>query len=280
MKSLLIPSLPGSTIKRCLWNVALFAFVSVFSPELHAQSTSSRFWAEGAVHDESFTVGYDAIQACANAFIYEGKHDEYFKFERRAWHKKRKKYKSLSARISEDEDDRKDIIREKIEQYMQKKGQLQNPYPLHGYVVMIRPSFKPTVGFAVDKDKIVFMSYFLKDPKKPDSKIEIRPTTTEVSQDFCQAFRSLMDNITNSARVSNRGANTLDGTTYSIITGFLPTHMVSTKDSGDPTKKAVLELVQKICDAARNNDASAVNAQLQETKRLEAIYKELCEKAK
>ncbi len=145
---------------------------------------------------------------------------------------------------------------------------------------MIRPSFKPTVGFAVDKDKIVFMSYFLKDPKKPDSKIEIRPTTTEVSQDFCQAFRSLMDNITNSARVSNRGANTLDGTTYSIITGFLPTHMVSTKDSGDPTKKAVLELVQKICDAARNNDASAVNAQLQETKRLEAIYKELCEKAK
>lgn len=271
MRTFFNPSLSGSTIKRCLWHVALFVFAIIFAPELHAQSHSSRFWAVGAVHDESFTVGYDLIQARANAFIYEGKHDEYFKFERLAWHKRRKKYKSLSAKISEDEDDRKDIIREKIEQYMQKKGLLKNPFPMHRYVVIIEPSFKPVVGFAVDEDKLVFMSSSMKKNKKPNSKIIISSSTVKVSQEWCQSLRGLMDNIVNSAKVSNSGSNTLDGTSYYVITGPMPTHMVSSKNTSEP----VVVLLQKICDAAKNNDEAAIGALLLEIKRLSAVYQEL-----
>ena len=255
----------------------VFVLFALFAAQsMYAQSPSPRFTAEGAVHDEIFTDGFDLTQARANAFIYEGKHDEYFKFAKRAWLKLKKKRKSLYAKVKvEDEDDRKDIICEKIEQYKQKKGLQKNPFSRHRYVVIIEPSSKPTVGFAVDEDKLVFMSSSTKNPKKPNSKIIISSSTTKVSPEWCEALRDLMDNVVVSARVSNNGSNALDGTTYYVIAGPMPTHMVSSGSTGEASRKAATELFQKIGDAAKNNDEAAIGALLHEIKRLNAVYQEL-----
>lgn len=276
MKTLIKSLLMDAPCRKGGLKVAFFALVSLFSFDVYAQSPSPRFMAEGAVHDEIFTGGIDLAQARANAFIYEGKHDDYFKFEKRAGLKLKKKRKSLYAKVKlEDEDDRKDVICEKIELYKQKKGLLKNPFPMHRYVVIIKPSFKPVVGFAVDEDKLVFMSSSMKNPKNPNSKIIISSSTTKVSPEWCQALRELMENIINSAKVSDRGFNILDGTSYYVIAGPMPTHMVSSGGTGEASRKAATELFQKICDAAKNNDDVAICAQLQEIKRLSAVYQEL-----
>lgn len=276
MKTLITSLLMDAPCRKGGLKVAFFALVSLFSFEIYAQNSSPHFMAEGAVHDELFTEGFDLTQARANAFIFEGKHDEYFKFEKHARLKLNKIYKSLYAKVKvEDEDEKKDIIYKKIEQYKQKKGLQKNPFPRHRYVVIIKPSFKPVAGFAVDEDKLVFMSSSMKNPKKPSSKIIISSSTTKVPKDLCQSLRGLMDNIINSAKVSDRGSNILDGTSYYVIAGPMPTHMVSSNLTGDVTRKTAIELLQRICDAAKANDDAAIADQLQEIKRLSAVYQEL-----
>jgi hypothetical protein len=51
--------------------------------------------------------------------------------------------------------------------------------------------------------------------------------------------------------------------------------MVKSKGGGNNDEGAVCHLLEKLCEAAKNNDSQAINTQLSETKRLDAIYRAL-----
>ena len=129
----------------------------VLAGETSAQNKGIRFLAEPAFHDELQHYGYvDAFQARANAFVFEGKHDEYFKWEKQMRRKAQRAYKAVQKKMkkTKDEDIRDSLFCIYKEQHS-RRNQPANPYPRHNYVVIIRPSFSPTCGFAVEKDKLV-----------------------------------------------------------------------------------------------------------------------------
>ncbi len=253
--------------------IPLILFLNVFILEVNAQMRSACFWVEGAVHNEDNSKAIDIVQSRANAFIFEGKHDDYYKWKLKKYREHQRVFNSFSKKIesvgNENEKDSLRLLQKKRSYEMRK---IENPYPRHDYVVLIKPSFAPTCGFAVDKDKIVYMNITKYKLKKMKVWYKVESSTVVVPQEICSATRSMMDNIVNSAVVSTDGRRILDGTTFSVIVGRHPTHMVSSKETGDVIRKAAIELLQSICDAAKNNNVSVINAQLQEIKRLESIY--------
>lgn len=250
--------------------------VNFFSFEMSAQNPSPRFMAEPAVHDRGFGFGSDLVQARADAFIFEGKCKEYYKWEYKRYQQNRQEYKSFckKAKSIKDEDAR-DSLYSLYKQQSQEKKSVQNPYPRHNYVVMITPSLNPTCGFAVENDQLVYLEITNLDPKKPDAKCNVLTSDTEVSPELCKTMRSLMDNIVNSAIVTDRRSKRMDGSTYSIITGPFPTHMVKSYGGGQNAEAAVCSLLERLCKAAKNKDATAINAELSEIQRLSSIYQKL-----
>jgi hypothetical protein len=142
------------------------------------------------------------------------------------------------------------------------------PYPQHEYVVIIRPTLKPIRGFAVEKDKVVYMDY-----TQPNAIMNV--SSTEASEDVCKALKSLMDNIVESAKLTYDGPKVLDGTTYSIIDGHFPCYMVKSHGGRNNEEGAACRLLEKLSEAAKQKDAATINAQLEEIKRLDAFYSAL-----
>lgn len=241
--------------------------VFAMSGKLWAQDEHSRFYAEPAVH---YYLDRDRVQARANAFIYEGQFEEYCKWEMQIKKKSQKLDKAYKKRMkkTEDEDVRDSLDEEWKHQHYELNHQ-PNPFPRHGYVVVIRPTLKPTRGFAVEKDKVVYMDY-----KKLESG-PLNVSATEASEDVCKALRSLMDNIVESAKLTFDLPKVMDGTTYNIIDGYVPCHMVTSRGVGKNTNGDVCKLLDKLAEAAKQKEASTINAQLEEIKRLDAFYSAL-----
>jgi len=238
------------------------------SGKMWAQSSNSRFVAEGAVHED---LEEDRVQTRANAFIYEGKYEEYRKWKLQIKKESQKMYKAFKKKTKKTEDE--DVRDSLYEEHKRKSYNLvyqPNPYPKHGYVVIIRPSFAHTRGFAVEKDKVVYMDYALTDEI-------MNVSATEISEDVCKALRSLMDNIVESARLTHDLDGTIDGTFYYIIVGAYPTHMVKSHGGGGRNNEegAACRLLEKLSEAAKQKDAATINAQLEEIKRLDAFYSAL-----
>ena len=156
------------------------------SGKMWAQSSNSRFVAEGAVHEY---LEEDRVQTRANAFIYEGKFEEYRKWQLHIKKESRKMEEAFKKKMKKIKDE--DVRDSLYEEYKRQRYDFVYqpcPYPQHEYVVIIRPTLKPTRGFAVEKDKVVYMDY---------NKLESGPlniSATEISEDVCMALRSLMDN--------------------------------------------------------------------------------------
>lgn len=240
---------------------------------VRAQKRGIRFLVKPAVHEYWET---DRAQELANAFMYEGKFDEYSKWEIENRNKSRKIYdkigKKMKACKDEDEKDSLDELRKELYHEIDMRP---NPYPKHQYVVIIRPSFKPTCGFAVEKEKLVYM-VANSQSKKSDSMFAIEASIIEISPEVAEAMRSLIDNITLSARITDDTPKRMDGSTYDIIRGYFPTHMVESRGGGtNDDEGAVCRLLEEVCEAAKNKDAASINAQLQEIKRLSAVYSAL-----
>ncbi|MBO7068640.1 MAG: hypothetical protein J6W52_08185 [Bacteroidaceae bacterium] len=245
-----------------------------FASQMWAQKREGHFLAEPAFHDERYYGGEDMFQARANAFVFEGKHDEYFKWEKQMHEKRvraRKAYEKKAKKIKDE--DIRDSLSEAFRNQWAPRNRPENPFPRHNYMVIIRPSFSLTCGFAVENNKLIYLGIGKTTSKKPFAKMEA--SATEVQQDLCQAMRSLMDNIVNSARVTDRPSNRMDGTTYNILTGPFPTHMVKSYGGGDDAEGDVCKLLEKLSEAAKNHDAAAINAQLPEIQRLNIIYSAL-----
>ena len=238
------------------------------SGKMWAQSSNSRFVAEAAVHEY---LEEDRVQTRANAFIYEGKFEEYRKWQLHIKKENRKMEEAHKKKMKKIKDE---DVRDSIhEEYRRKHYNLvyqPSPYPKHDYVVIIRPSFAHTRGFAVEKDKVVYMDYTLTDEI-------MNVSATEASEDVCKALRSLMDNIVESARLTHDLDGTLDGTFYYIIVGpWPPTHMVKSHGgSRNNEEGAACRLLEKLSEAAKQKDAATINAQLEEIKRLDAFYSAL-----
>ena len=238
------------------------------SGKMWAQSSNSRFVAEGAVHEY---LEEDRVQARANAFIYEGKFEEYRKWHLHIKKESRKMEEAFKKKMKKIKDE--DVRDSLYEEYKRQRYNFVYqpcPYPQHEYVVIIRPTLKPTRGFAVEKDKVVYMDY---------NKLESGPlniSATEISEDVCMALRSLMDNIVESAKLTYDGPKVLDGTTYSIIDGHFPCYMVKSHGgSRNNEEGAACRLLEKLSEAAKQKDAATINAQLEEIKRLDAFYSAL-----
>ena len=238
------------------------------SGKMWAQSSNSRFVAVGAVHEY---IEKDKVQARANAFIYEGKFEEYRKWQMQIRKEKKKLEKPYKKRMKKTEDeDVRDSLHEVYRRQHYDLSHQSSPYPKHDYVVIIRPSFEPIRGFAVEKDKVVYMDYAI---SKPSPSMNV--SATEVSEDVCKALRSLMDNIVESARVTHDLDGRFDGTYYDIIVGAYPTHMVKSHGGGNNEEGAACRLLEKLSEAAKQKDAATINAQLEEIKRLDAFYSAL-----
>ena len=232
-----------------------------------AQSSNSRFVAEGAVHEY---LEEDRVQTRANAFIYEGKFEEYRKWQLQIKKESRKMEEAHKKKMKKIKDE--DVRDSLYEEYKRQRYNFVYqpcPYPQHEYVVIIRPTLKPTRGFAVEKDKVVYMDY-----TQPNAIMNV--SATEVSEDVCKALRSLMDNIVESAKLTYDGPKVLDGTTYSIIDGHFPCYMVKSHGgSRNNEEGAACRLLEKLSEAAKQKDAATINAQLEEIKRLDAFYSPL-----
>ena len=242
------------------WRVVLGLFLAfAMSGKIWAQSSNSRFVAEGAVHEY---LEEDRVQARANAFIYEGKFEEYRKWQLHIKKESRKMEEAHKKKMKKIKDE--DVRDSLYEEYKRQRYDFVYqpcPYPQHDYVVIIRPSFEPTRGFAVEKDKVIYMDY-----AKSKSALSMNVSETEASEEVCKALKSLMDNIMESAKFTLEPPKILDGTSYDIIDGGFPCYMV-TSHGGD-----VCKLLEKLSEAAKQKDTSAINAQLEEIKRLNAIY--------
>ena len=237
------------------------------SGKMWAQSSNSRFVAEAAVHEY---LEEDRVQTRANAFIYEGKFEEYRKWQLHIKKESRKMEEAFKKKMKKIKDE--DVRDSLYEEYKRQRYNFVYqpcPYPQHEYVVIIRPTLKPTRGFAVEKDKVVYMDY-----KKLESG-PLNVSATEASEDVCKALRSLMDNIVESAKLTFDLPKVMDGTTYNIIDGYVPCHMVTSRGVGKNTNGDVCKLLDKLADAAKQKEASTINAQLEEIKRLDAFYSAL-----
>lgn len=239
-----------------------------------AQEKGIRFLVEPAVHEY---LEIDRTQELANAFMYEGKFDKYRKWEIQSRDKFRKMDKAHRKRMKKIKDeDVKDSLYEIYRRQLHDLSRQPNPFPKYNYVVIIKPPFIPAYhGFAVEKDKLIYMVVNYKS-KKANSMYEVKASTIEISPEVAEAMRSLIDNITLSARITDDTPKRMDGSTYEIIRGHFPTHMVESDGGGsNDDEGAVCSLLERLCKAGKSNDAASINAQLQEIKRLDAVYSAL-----
>ena len=239
-----------------------------------AQKKGIRFLIRPAVHEY---LEIDAMQERANAFMFEGKFDEYRKWELENRKKGRQLEKAYKKKTKKTEDeDVKDSLYSDYKQQCHELYRQPNPYPKYKYVVIIKPPFVPAYhGFAVEKDKLIYMVANYKS-KKANAGVVVKASTMDISLEVAEAMRSLIDNITLSARITDDVPIRFDGSTYDIIRGYFPTHMVESDGGGTNDEEgAVCRLLERLCEAAKSNDVATINAQLSDIKRLDAVYSAL-----
>lgn len=247
-----------------------------FTPsKMNAQEDVPRFDVEAAFHDVWPSAGIDVIQARANAFVFEGKYDEYMKWELQRYLKSKRQYDKMGKKIGacndEDEKDSLQSLRKRLsyESRMQK-----NPYPRHNYVVTIEPSFKPHCSFAVEKDTLVYMEY-AKGKQKKGKQFAVTSQAMAAPEEFCTALRYLMERMTYTARIREEPSRTMDGTRYKVLVGPFPTHIVSVHSPRGKNGEALRALFNNISEAAKMQDAAALQSLLPEVKRFDALYDKL-----
>ena len=248
------------------WSITLgLLLLFTLAAGARAQEKGIRFLVKPAVHEYMET---DREQELANAFMYEGKFDKYRKWEIQSRDKFRKMDKAHRKKMKKIKDeDVKDSLDEIYRRQRRDLSRQPNPYPKYNYVVIIKPPFEPLYyGFAVEKEKLVYITWTVGG---------LESSTIEISAEVAKAMRSLIDNITLSARITDDIPRVLDGSTYNIIRGHFPTHMVESHGGGNSDEGAVCCLLEKVCEAAKSKDAATINAQLKEIKRLDAVYSAL-----
>lgn len=248
------------------WSITLGLLLSfTLAAGARAQEKGIRFLVKPAVHEYMET---DREQELANAFMYEGKFDKYRKWEIQSRDKIQKMEKERIEKMRKIKDeDVKDSLYEIYRRQLHDLSRQPNPYPKYNYVAIIKPPFEPLYyGFAVEKEKLVYITWTVGG---------LESSTIEISADVAKAMRSLIDNITLSARITDDIPRVLDGSTYNIIRGHFPTHMVESRGGGNSDEGAVCCLLEKVCEAAKSKDAATINAQLKEIKRLDAVYSAL-----
>ena len=246
-----------------IWTITLGLLLSfTLAAGARAQEKGIRFLVKPAVHEYMET---DREQELANAFMYEGKFDKYRKWEIQSRDKFRKMDKAHRKRMKKIKDeDVKDSLDEIYRRQRRDLSRQPNPYPKYNYVVIIKPPFEPLYyGFAVEKEKLVYITWTVGG---------LESSTIEISAEVAKAMRSLIDNITLSARITDDIPRVFDGSTYDIIRGHFPTHMVESRGGGNSDEGAVCCLLERLCEAAKSNDMATINAQLKEIKRLDAVY--------
>ena len=248
------------------WSITLgLLLLFTLAAGARAQEKGIRFLVKPAVHEYMET---DREQELANAFMYEGKFDKYRKWEIQSRDKIQKMEKERIEKMRKIKDeDVKDSLYEIYRRQLHDLSRQPNPYPKYNYVVIIKPPFEPLYyGFAVEKEKLVYITWTVGG---------LESSTIEISAEVAKAMRSLIDNITLSARITDDIPRVFDGSTYNIIRGHFPTHMVESHGGGNSDEGAVCCLLEKVCEAAKSKDAATINAQLKEIKRLDAVYSAL-----
>lgn len=248
------------------WSITLgLLLLFTLAAGARAQERGIRFLVKPAVHEYMET---DREQELANAFMYEGKFDKYRKWEIQSRDKIQKMEKERIEKMRKIKDeDVKDSLYEIYRRQLHDLSRQPNPYPKYNYVVIIKPPFEPLYyGFAVEKEKLVYITWTVGG---------LESSTIEISAEVAKAMRSLIDNITLSARITDDIPRVFDGSTYDIIRGHFPTHMVESRGGGNSDEGAVCCLLEKVCEAAKSKDAATINAQLKEIKRLDAVYSAL-----
>ena len=249
-----------------IWTITLgLLLLFTLAAGARAQEKGIRFLVKPAVHEYMET---DREQELANAFMYEGKFDKYRKWEIQSRDKIQKMEKERIEKMRKIKDeDVKDSLYEIYRRQLHDLSRQPNPYPKYNYVAIIKPPFEPLYyGFAVEKEKLVYITWTVGG---------LESSTIEISAEVAKAMRSLIDNITLSARITDDIPRVLDGSTYNIIRGHFPTHMVESHGGGNSDEGAVCCLLEKVCEAAKSKDAATINAQLKEIKRLDAVYSAL-----
>ncbi len=200
-----------------------------------AQEKGIRFLVKPAVHEYMET---DREQELANAFMYEGKFDKYRKWEIQSRDKIQKMEKERIEKMRKIKDeDVKDSLYEIYRRQLHDLSRQPNPYPKYNYVAIIKPPFEPLYyGFAVEKEKLVYITWTVGG---------LESSTIEISAEVAKAMRSLIDNITLSARITDDIPRVFDGSTYNIIRGHFPTHMVESHGGGNSDEGAVCCLLEK-----------------------------------
>jgi hypothetical protein len=245
------------------WSITLgLLLLFTLAAGARAQKRGIRFLVKPAVHEYLET---DEKQELANVFMYEGKFDKYRKWEIQSRDKFRKMDKAHRKRMKKIKDeDVKDSLDEIYRRQRRDLSRQPNPFPKYNYVVIIKPPFEPLYyGFAVEKEKLVYITWTVGG---------LESSTIEISAEVAKAMRSLIDNITLSARITDDIPIVFDGSTYDIIRGHFPTHMVESRGGGNSDEGAVCCLLERLCEAAKSNDMATINAQLKEIKRLDAVY--------
>lgn len=248
------------------WSITLgLLLLFTLAAGARAQEKGIRFLVKPAVHEYLET---DEKQELVNAFMYEGKFDKYRKWEIQSRDKFRKMDKAHRRKMKKIKDeDVKDSLDEIYRRQRRDLSRQPNPFPKYNYVVIIKPPFEPLYyGFAVEKEKLVYITWTVGG---------LESSTIEISAEVAKAMRSLIDNITLSARITDDIPRVFDGSTYDIIRGHFPTHMVESRGGGNNDEGAVCCLLEKVCEAAKSKDAATINAQLKEIKRLDAVYSAL-----
>ena len=254
---------------------ALLVLMFFIPSKMNAQEDVPRFDVEAAFHDVWPSAGIDVIQARANAFVFEGKYDEYMKWELQRYLKSKRQYDKMEKKIGacndEDEKDSLQSLRKRLsyESRMQK-----NPYPRHNYVVTIEPSFKPHCSFAVEKDTLVYMEY-VKGKQKKGKQFAVTSQAMAAPEEFCTALRYLMERMTYTARIREEPSRTMDGTRYKVLVGPYPTHIVSVHSPRGKNGEALQALFNNISEAAKKQDPAALQSLLPEVKRFGALYDKL-----
>lgn len=248
------------------WAIALGLLLTfTLAGGARAQEKGIRFLVKPAVHEYLET---DEKQELANVFMYEGKFDKYRKWEIQSRDKFRKMDKAHRKKMKKIKDeDVKDSLDEIYRRQRRDLSRQPNPFPKYNYVAIIKPPFEPLYyGFAVEKEKLVYITWTVGG---------LESSSIEISAEVAKAMRSLIDNITLSARITDDIPIVFDGSTYNIIRGHFPTHMVESHGGGNSDEGAVCGLLEKVCEAAKSKDAATINAQLKEIKRLDAVYSAL-----
>lgn len=248
------------------WSITLgLLLLFTLAAGARAQEKGIRFLVKPAVHEYLET---DEKQELANVFMYEGKFDKYRKWEIQSRDKFRKMDKAHRKKMKKIKDeDVKDSLDEIYRRQRRDLSRQPNPFPKYNYVVIIKPPFEPLYyGFAVEKEKLVYITWTVGG---------LESSSIEISAEVAKAMRSLIDNITLSARITDDIPIVFDGSTYNIIRGHFPTHMVESHGGGNSDEGAVCCLLEKVCEAAKSKDAATINAQLKEIKRLDAVYSAL-----